>query len=280
MAAIKHVFWLLASIASVFLCTLLPFLPGSYDSFATTLFLMAQHLAIASLLFVPVGVSWLVYQAMRSRDSASAPDRNRVFAYAALAVAAFVGAVLAFTVAFSSGASLGIVAVAVCALLIRKAWQGARARTFPATLPVFLVVVAPAVASLQWLVADRVTEFSRNRAIANSAPLITDIERYKASTGRYPVSLLGLHPDYRPMVRGIPQFHYEPNGDSYNLYFEQPSFIWGTREIVMYNPRDEQMMFSHAADRVTYPARPLAGGGGFYAVKPASRPRWKSFLFD
>ena len=276
----RHVLWMVAAIAFVLLCTVLPFLPGSYDGFAVTVFLLAQHFAVASLLLVPVGLSWLVYQITRSRAGSSTPDKSHLFAFAALVVAALVGAFLAFTVAFSSGASLGIVAYAVWALLIRKGWQRVRARTFHTALPVYLILFAPAAASLQRLVADRATDFGRNRAIANSAALIADLERYKASTGRYPVSLLGLHPDYKPLVRGIPQYHYEPNGEYYNIYFEQPSFIWGTREIVMYNPRDEQMMFSHAADRVTYPPRPLAGGGGFYAVKAASQPHWKYFLFD
>jgi hypothetical protein len=276
----RHLLWMVTAVAFVLLCTLLPFLPGSYDSFAVTVFLMAQHLAAASLLLVPVGIGWLVHQVIRSRAGASSPDKSHVFAFAALAVAALVGAFLALTVAFSSGASLGIVAVAVYAFLLWQGWQRVSARAYPAALPVYLIVVAPAAASLQWLVADRATEFSRNRAIANSALLIAELERYKESTGRYPVSLLGLHPDYKPLVRGIPQYHYEPNREYYNIYFEQPSFIWGTREIVMYNPRDEQLMFSHAADRVTYPPRPLAGGGGFYAVKAASRPHWKYFLFD
>ena len=60
-------------------------------------------------------------------------------------------------------------------------------------------------------------------------------------------SLLALWPDYKPSVIGIKQYHYEPNGEAYNVYFEQLSNRFGTREIVMYNKLDQHAFASHAA---------------------------------
>ena len=54
--------------------------------------------------------------------------------------------------------------------------------------------------------------------------LLGDIEAYHAASGRYPSSFLALHKDYKPSVVDIKQFHYAPNGQAYNLFFEQPTF--------------------------------------------------------
>ncbi|HEX5885823.1 MAG TPA: hypothetical protein VFY67_14875, partial [Pyrinomonadaceae bacterium] len=43
----------------VLLCTLLPFLPGSYDNLAVALSEMAHMFGVVGLLLVPVGLIWL-----------------------------------------------------------------------------------------------------------------------------------------------------------------------------------------------------------------------------
>jgi len=77
---------------------------------------------------------------------------------------------------------------------------------------------------------------------------LSDVERYREANGHYPPSLLSVWQDYKPAVKGVEQYHYEPNGDAYNLYFEHLASQLGTREIVMYNKRDEHQMTSHAMD--------------------------------
>ena len=126
--------------------------------------------------------------------------------------------------------------------------------------------------------ATPLTDRSRLTAIENSAGLIDSIEAYRERTDSYPASLLAVWADYLPGVIGIAQYHYEPHGDGYNLVFEQPRFLLdelGARELVVFNPRNEHVMTSHAAQR-------LAGraGGGWFAVRDAGRPHWKRFLFD
>ena len=69
------------------------------------------------------------------------------------------------------------------------------------------------------MLVDAVTAYARNRAIANGAPLIAEIERY----------------------------HYERSGETYNVIFKEPSLGFGTRRFVVYNPRDPQRVTTPAA---------------------------------
>jgi hypothetical protein len=87
---------------------------------------------------------------------------------------------------------------------------------------------------------------------------------------------------YVPGVIGIEKYHYEPSGDVYNLYFEQFALQFGTREFVMYNPRDQQAMTSHKRDllQLTPEELVLEQSRGHYAVHDAPQPHWKYFWFD
>ncbi len=137
-----------------------------------------------------------------------------------------------------------------------------------------------AVFLLQRAVLEPAVEFSRNRAIGNSAPLIAAIEQHRATRGHYPLSLLSVHPDHSPGVIGIERFHYEPSGDAYNLLFEQPASPMGTQEFVVYNPRGEQNATSHALDLLEFTAERLGLARGHHAVHDLPHAHWKSFWFD
>jgi hypothetical protein len=154
--------------------------------------------------------------------------------------------------------------------------------TSPSRVPLYLVVVPLVAFGIRLAVAEPITEFSRSRAIRNSASLIADIERYRAANGRYPPSLLAENADYLPMVIGIKQYLYGPAGDAYNLAFEQPSFRFGTREFVVYNPLDQQTLVGHAAHLLRLSPEELVPGRrlGHYAVHDARQPHWKYFWFD
>jgi len=56
-------------------------------------------------------------------------------------------------------------------------------------------------------------------------------------------------------------------------------FLPGTREIVMYNKRDEHFAISHDSDILRL-ATAVRSIGGYYAVNNAATPHWKYFLFD
>jgi hypothetical protein len=92
--------------------------------------------------------------------------------------------------------------------------------------------------------------------------------------------LLALWNDYKLGVIGVERYHYEPNGDAYNLFFEHPSVRLGTREIVMYNRLDQHEMTSHDMDLLTRTRTELSLRRGYYAVNNHARPHWKYFWFD
>lgn len=256
--------------------TLLPHWPGRYDAFAVTLSVMLRVFGFLALLLVPVGLLWLLVG-----------RRHLLFSRIAIAVA-LVPCIGAGVVAVALGAaSAGIIAMSLCGIaLLVYAWSVAdRLKDFSGRFaPVaFTLVATPLViVALQRALLPRWVESSRARAIANSAEIIRDIERYRAANGEYPLSLLAAWPDYNPGVIGIERYHYERHGAAYNLIFENPALAFGTREFVVYNPRDEQGFTAHATDILQLSPAELAieRTRGHYAVRSTSHPHWKYFWFD
>src|SRR5690606_15387405 len=98
----------------------------------------------------------------------------------------------------------------------------------------------------------------------------------------YPASLQAQNRDYYPDTVGVERYIYVPQGDSYNLSFEQPRFLldrFGTREWVVYNPNDEHRVFSHTAWLLTAPHL-TERSQGWYAAYATTHPHWKYFWFD
>jgi hypothetical protein len=151
-------------------------------------------------------------------------------------------------------------------------------------VPLYFILIPILTLVFQLTLAAPITEWSRDRAIANSSEFIRDIENYHAQYGRYPISLLAQNKDYQPGVIGVDKYHYSPQGDSsYNLFFEQPKFLldnFGTREWVVYNPRDEQHVYSHTSWFLLVPPEELETSQGWYEVHDDKHPHWKYFWFD
>lgn len=278
---IAHVVRITAVTAFTVLCTLLPFLSGPYDGVAVPLSLMAQVMGKLALVLVPVGVLWMVF-AYRSGSG----RKQYAFVVTALIVSCVVW-VLVSVVAIVESLTLGLGALALGAYVVTRLMPRlARLRSAtPAArsaIPVYLIIVPIAVALMQLALADPITEFSRSRAIRNSARLIADIEAYHTANGRYPPSVMSVWPDYLPSVIGIREYRYEPSGDSYNVLFEQPSFRFGTREMVMYNPRDQQAVASHAMDVIQLTPEQLEVDRrrGYNEVHGAPHRHWRYFWFD
>ena len=213
--------------AGVILCTLLPFLPGPYDPLALPFSMMARVAGFVGLLFAPIGALW-----MASRYSRPLAGKQHACAVAALIVSSLVWAAVSLA-AFALGSlSLALICLALGVYVVFRVTPRLRGlKTAPTPTPapaLYLLVVPVAVFLLQRAVLEPAVEFSRNRAISNSAQLIADIEQYRATRGHYPPSLLSVHKDYSPGVIGIEKFHYEPSGDAFNLLFEQPASPLGT----------------------------------------------------
>jgi len=279
---LTHLLGITAATAGIMLCTLLPFFPGRYDGLAVPLSGMSRIFGTVGLLLVPIGALWVA-----SKYWSRLAAKQYGIATAAL-IAFSVTWVIVSIGALVSSLLLGLGALVLWIYVVSRVWprlkllKSATAR--PTSTVAFYVLIVPvAVALLQMAVVAPAIEFSRNRAIHNSARLIADIEQYRVSHGRYSASLLSEWEDYyAPGVIGIEKYHYEPSGDAYNLIFEQFALHLGTREFVVYNPRDQQTMTSHKRDLLQMSPQELAveHTRGHYAVHDAPHPHWKYFWFD
>jgi hypothetical protein len=279
---LAHFLGITTATAGVILCTLLPFLPGRYDGLAVPLSLMSQIFGKVGLLLVPIGALWVA-----SGYWSRLVGKQHNIATAALIASTVVWVIVSLGALVSSGLLLGLGAIAFWIYVVSRVLPRLKllkiATPRPTSVVAFYLLIVPvAVALLQMAVVASAIEFSRGRAIRNSARLIADIEQYCAAHGRYPASLLSVWEDYAPGVIGIKEYHYEPSGDAYNLFFEQFALQFGTREFVMYNPRDQQAMTSHKLDLLQLTPQELAleQTRGHYAVHDAPHPHWKYFWFD
>jgi hypothetical protein len=277
--------------ALVVLCILYPFLPGEYDSLAAGLSTMAQVFGVLGLLLLPIGTLWLVHELkLRARRIRNLPAKARRYSFALVSiVASSLVAVAVSLVAFATtGLSVSVLALSLWAFIVSrfisslKGLKKTVAVGFNPT-PLYLMFIPVAVTLFQLALASPATDYSRSNAITNSAELIHDIEEYHTAHGRYPVSLLAVWKDYYPSVVGIEKYHYAPDGDTYNLFFEQPRFLLdnlGTREFVVYNRLDEHAMISHTSWILILSPEELDTAQGWYAVQDAPSPHWKYFWFD
>jgi hypothetical protein len=267
-----------AVVAVIIFATCYPFLPGRYDPLAVPLSAMAQVFGSAGLLLVPLGF-WSAL-AGRRRAGVPAGRGSRTAAVVGLVV---VWLLVALTATIASGFALGLVTllagIVAGSAATRRAGAAAASGGDPA-LAGYLLVLPPLVFVLQWVLVDRLVDFSRGRAIRNSAPLVADIERYRAERGHYPISLLSLWSDYDPAIVGIERYRYERSGDAYNLLFEQFTADLAARELVVYNPRGEQEATSHDMDLLRAAPARLGRMRGYFAVRETPFPGWKRFLFD
>ena len=273
---VKHLTFIAGIAALMVLGIAYPFLPGKHDHLAVPLSTMVQVLGVLGLLLVPVGLSWLVMP-------------RHGFAHAVLSVSAgtFVALVLALFATLSVGYAFGMLTLAIWvyvdAQLLPRLRRARRAEGDPFNPVPMSLVLLPVIALISQLaLAAPVTRWSRARAIANASALIGEIEAYRTRYGRYPRSLHAQHKDYDPDVVGIEQYRYAPGGDGYDLSFEQPKFFLdriGTREWVVYNPRGQHRMYSHAA-WVLRSSEEQESGQGWYASGETGFRGWRYFWFD
>ena len=269
MQFIRMVLW----IALLAGAMLLPFLPGRHDPLAMSLSAAATGVAFGGLLLVPIGVAWLI------------SSRGYAPAKLALVVATLVAAGAALATAANGSIAAGVVVLAAWVIWLVHLWRrlGA-ARTAGAGLagavPIALIVVPLAALAVRTALAGPVAAWSRDRAIANAAQIISDIEQFRERTAAYPVAISSVWPDYHPGIIGIERYRYERSGEGYNLYFEHPSTNLAVREIVMYNPRGEQDFSSHAFDLLQLSPEAIRRQRGYFASYDLPQAGWRRFLFD
>jgi hypothetical protein len=252
---------------------LLPFLPGRYDPLAMPLSAAATAMAFGGLLLVPVGAVWL------ARGGGVAIARAALIA--ATLVVAFAAILTAAVGSIAAAALLAAFSLFVMAGWWRRTGEpGAANAAVSRVLPMALVAVPLVGVGARATLLGPVAAWSRDRAIANAAGILADIERYRQRTGAYPVALNSLGSDYPVGVIGIERYGYEPNGTSFNLYFEAPSTDFATEEIVMYNPRGEGDFSSHDSDLLSLSPDDVRRQRGYFASHDLPQLGWRRFLFD
>ncbi|MDR1532482.1 MAG: hypothetical protein LBS62_09970 [Clostridiales bacterium] len=278
------------------LAILFPFMPGEYDSLAVMISLEAQMFAYVSILFIPLGIAWLLYNLAVRKNGGESKNRPEVSAPKAFAVCAAVIVTLCFVVSifaaiggagsFRGSAALGILLLVCYAFLLftkiipkltALKQDGGRKRSIS---PVCVILIPAAVLSFRFAFAAPLAEYSKNTAIEQAGVMIGDIEAYYLQYGFYPNSIQGLWKDYSTGVIGIEKYYYETNGEAYNLFFENfPSDITA-REIVMYNKLDEHVIRSHPSFMFSLPPDEFERYRGYFSERSLPQEHWKSYLFD
>ncbi len=270
-------------IAVLLIATALPFLPGRYDAVAVPLSGFARGLGLASLLLVPIGVLWLLYE-YRTANNGSHGIR------AGIVVAALGAGTLAllFATIFAVGQGGTALAVGILSIWGLVLWQSGRrvldwARQTPGKVlsGAWALILTPCmVAGSQFALASPLTKFAWNKTMDGMAPLIADIERYRAANNQYPRSLFSEWCDYRPAVIGVCRYQYEPIGNAYSLAVEMPTFSFDSREFLLYNPSDHPAMTSHDADLLQRSAAELIQYRGYHSATPLHRAHWTLLSYD
>jgi nitrate reductase NapE component len=252
-----------------------PFLSGDYDRLAIPMSTIIQVFGVVGLTLVPVGIFWLVK-----------PRYRFGFAITALIVSTFVILVICLFATLSVGKSLGalilLVWTFIVIFLIPKIKSLKEQTQSKANwLPVYLIYLPIFTLLFQLTLAKYLAQLSRDRAIENAERFIRHIEEYHTQQGQYPLTLQAQNKDYYPDVVGVEKYLYAPHRKGYNLSFEQPRFLldkFGTREWVVYNPLDENSVYSHTAWLL--PTEQAEPSQGWYASGNTGHQHWKYFLFD
>ena len=270
--------WACAIVTGIIAMTFLPFAPGGYDSMAAPLAVMAWILGRVGLLLVLIGLLWLW---ALSRDRTARPRWLIRLSIGTSVLILGIMSVIAF--AASGSLLLATGAATVATLLVARLARHLRrhpAAPVPRMMPALITVAPLVVLGIQTIVVDAAATRARNRAIANAAPLIEEIERYRTRRGAYPESLFSIWGDYKPSIVGVERYHYERSGDGYNVIFREPSLDFGMRRFVVYNPLDRQRVTVHEQDRLLLDDAGLdADNAGHTVVRALPQTHWKLFLF-
>ena len=287
----KHILQLVILMMVLAFYMIYPFMAGSYDSFAMALSTIIQIFGVFGLLFVPVGIFWLIHEiSKQNKRKQNLPYKDKTYSFTLvfIIIFSFVAVILSLVAFALVGKSLGLIAFVLSiysiSKLIRKLRQlkNTSSESFN-PLSFYLLFIPTFIVLFQIAFATPLTDYSRSHAIANSAEFIQDIESYYSKNGYYPNSLQAAWKDYYPDVVGIEKFHYAKYEDTYNLFFEQPRFFfdnWGTREFVVYNKQDKHIMLSHTSWILIFTPEQMQTNQGWYEFHDVPNTHWKYFWFD
>jgi hypothetical protein len=274
----KHIFIILLAIAIIAGSIFLPYVPGDYDSFAVGLSYIFQFTSFASLLLVPLGIIRLIRDVI-GKSNKQTVKNPRYFKRTVLIVTVIIilAAALGAFASNSRFAAILILGTGIFLFLFRR--KVISFFLIPSNmLPYYFIFIPLTVIFIRLIFLKDVKNKATAFVIQQSEQLIQDIEAFKITNGYYPVSLLSTIEDYKPRISGVPRFHYERNGNAYNIYFEQTSELLGTEEVVMYNKLGEHEMTVHNQDLLRIAPENILRG--YHRETYLSQPHWKIFYFD
>jgi hypothetical protein len=275
MAATKHIVIIVLLAALIVMAIIYPFMPGEFDPLAVPVSILVQGFGLVGLPLVLLGLLWLI-----------APKHAFMLAAGSMIFGTFMILVVGLVATLSVGKILGILALTAWSIFVLLVSPKLKSlRSSPAEFqptPIYLVVLPLISLGAQFVLVKPVTNWSRDRAIEMATQYIEDIEKYHSTHGSYPATLHAQHKDYQTNVVGVEKYFYALQGEGFNLSFEQPRFLldrFGTREWVVYNPRDENRMYSHVSWLM--PASDWGEGPqGWYDTGSTKYQHWRWFYFD
>lgn len=275
MKTVRHIIVLIVLWAFFTLSIIYPFMSGDFDRLAMPLSTIIQGFGIIGIILSLFGLIWLLM-----------PSKHKIFSIISIYLFGFLIVVFTFFAYLISGILFGISILFVLGLLLLKYRQIIIVpfeRETIAIVPIYLIVLPVSILTVQILVAKPITDWSRDRTIFNAKDYVMDIENFYTRNGYYPKTLQTMYKDYYPNTVGVEKFHYLPFENYYNLSFEQPRFfldIIGTKEWVVYNPKDEHRVYSHTSWFLLLSPQESELRQGWYSSVDTKHKHWKSFFFD
>jgi len=267
----------------------LPFLPGTYDPLCIPVSTAIQLFSGISLVTLIPAAFWLVHTFRNQKDLSDPLVAEKTIRYirfyfwtlfpVLLIVAVFTTFGLSKLLCSSMIASV----ILVSGFLFKGIKRLTSNRIPPVCVPSMIFLSPLVLLIMQFLLAEPLTDWSRSRAIDNSHEMIEAIQTYQTRHGKYPATLNAVWKDYYPGITGIEKYHYTYCDSTYQIYFEQPRFLFdnfGIREFVVYSPDDHLMMISHESWHLLLEPDQLKRTQGWYASHPAGKDHWTVFWFD
>lgn len=257
---------LLVAVASV-----APFLPGSSNNFSHGISQFAQTIGYIGLPFVPFGLVWLIIE-MRNKNGQQLNRWTNGYYPSWLAlIPVFLFLPLKITITILKGQTFSIlpftIIISVAAFFIYRIQKLKKKTDYKFNPAPLYIVLIPVIALLTSKFAvEKAADFTREKAIVKTEPLIAAIEKYKTENGEYPENLESLKGKYmqeipKLNIMGTRAYQYEKRNRSFQLTFER-LWHWYATEVVVYNTLGQK------------------GIKGNYGNYPTNHTNWWYYLAD
>src|SRR5690349_14293194 len=181
---VKHVFLILLITALIVTGIFLPFMHGDYDHFAIGISTTVQFGAFTSLLFIPVGLIWLLMDFIKNKKSDSSTKNTAIFRKITIGITVIVILASALGAFASQNRSSSIIILLAGPFILsainkkRRSLQSESSVGYHAT-PFYLTLIPLTVIFIRLTFFETIKNQSTDNVIKQSEQLIQDIESYK-----------------------------------------------------------------------------------------------------